>query len=264
MNYKEEALKMIEEGRVVFPLRDIDGNITGVIGKLLFKKDLSVPTYVKRGKGFCGNFETQRNEIIITESIRNVLIALAYKYDNFICADKDDFTDDVLKKLAKRNKKIILFLDNDELGQRNAKALRTKMEKYGIDVYTFQSTNGITDMSEYLRKVYNSIEDIIEVSNNIFYTGHFSIAGDRLPREHREENDYDDEVLPRLSERDKRVTKGIIDGYVTNIGTKITIHIKPEFNTEGNIERIKKDFGLTENNKRVSEIIVEEVDRIIL
>ena len=40
MNYKEEALKMIEEGRVVFPLRDIDGNITGVIGKLLFKKDL--------------------------------------------------------------------------------------------------------------------------------------------------------------------------------------------------------------------------------
>lgn len=134
MNYKEEALKMIEEGRVVFPLRDIDGNITGVIGKLLFKKDPSVPTYVKRGKGFCGNFETQRNEIIVTESIRNVLIALAYKYDNFICADKDDFTDDVLKKLAKRNKKIILFLDNDELGQRNAKVLRTKMEKYGMDV----------------------------------------------------------------------------------------------------------------------------------
>ena len=62
MNYKEEALKMIKEGRVVFPLRDIDGNITGVIGKLLFKKDPSVSTYVKRGKGFCGNFETQRNE----------------------------------------------------------------------------------------------------------------------------------------------------------------------------------------------------------
>ena len=138
------------------------------------------------------------------------------------------------------------------------------MEKYGIDVYTFQSTNGIMDMSEYLRKVYNSIEDIIEVSNNIFYTGHFSIAGDRLPRGHREEDDFDDDVLPRLSERDKRVTKGIIDGYVTNTGTKITIHIKPEFNTEGNIERVKKDFGLTENNKRVSEVIVEEVDRIIL
>ena len=147
MNYKEEALKMIEEGRVVFPLRDIDGNITGVIGKLLFKKDPSVPTYVRRGKGFCGNFETQRNEIIVTESIRNVLIALAYKYDNFICADKDDFTNDVLKKLAKRNIKIILFLDNDELGQRNAKALRTKMEKYGIDVdcYLSEDTPDLID-----------------------------------------------------------------------------------------------------------------------
>ena len=151
MNYKEEALKMIEEGRVVFPLRDIDGNITGVIGKLLFKKDPSVPTYVKRGKGFCGNFETQRNEIIITESLIDVLTAQSYKFDNVVTFSgikpEDDFTDDVLKRIAKRNKKIILFLDNDELGQRNAKALRTKMEKNGIDVdcYLSEDTADLID-----------------------------------------------------------------------------------------------------------------------
>ena len=153
MNYKEEALKMIEEGRVVFPLRDIDGNITGVIGKLLFKKDPSVPTYVKRGKGFCGNFETQRNEIIITESIIDVLTAQSYKFDNVVTFSsikpEDDFTDDVLKRISKLNKRIILFFDNDAFGQKSAKALRTKMEEYGIDVYCYLS-GGTVDLIDFL------------------------------------------------------------------------------------------------------------------
>ncbi len=151
MNYKEEALKMIEEGRVVFPLRDIDGNITGVIGKLLFKKDPSVPTYVKRGKGFFGNFETQRNEIIITENLIGVLTAQSYKFDNVVTFSsikpEDDFTDDVLKRISKLNKRIILFFDNDKLGQRNAKALRNKMEEYGMDVdcYLSEDTADLID-----------------------------------------------------------------------------------------------------------------------
>ncbi len=48
MNYKEEALKMIEQGRVIFPLTDMDGNITGVTGRHNTLK----PKYITRGTGF--------------------------------------------------------------------------------------------------------------------------------------------------------------------------------------------------------------------
>ncbi len=155
MNYKEEALKMLEEGRVVFPLRDIDGNITGVTGKLTLKKDPTVPIYDVRETGFFGDFNTKADTIIITEGIMDGLIAQTKKYDNvvsFANATPDKaFTDDVLKRLAEMNKKFILFFDNDALGQKSAKALRTKMEEYGIDVYHYQSDKAV-DLMEFLKQ----------------------------------------------------------------------------------------------------------------
>ncbi len=155
MNYKEEALKMIEQGRVVFPLTDMDGNVTGVTGKLTLKKDPSVPTYVVRGTGFFGSVNTEKGEIIVTEEIMDVLMAQTYKYDNvvsFANATPDKaFTDDVLKRLAEMNKKFILFFDNDALGQKSAKALRTKMEEYGMVVYNYQSDKAV-DLIELLKQ----------------------------------------------------------------------------------------------------------------
>lgn len=155
MNYNEEALKMIEQGRVVFPLTDMDGNITGVTGKLTLKKDPTVPIYVVRGTGFFGNFNTERDEIIIIEGVMDVLMAQTYKYDNVIsCLHagnwKKVFTDDVLSRLAEMNKRIIIFFDNDDLGQRNAKALRAKMDEYGIDVYNHQSDKAV-DLIDFLK-----------------------------------------------------------------------------------------------------------------
>lgn len=68
--------------------------------------------------------------------------------------------------------------------------------------------------------------------------------------------------MSRLTERQKKLLHGEVDGYITNVGTEVTIHIKPEFNTKENIDRIKGEFGLTENNKRVTKIIIEEETNI--
>ncbi len=192
------------------------------------------------------------------------MTAQVYKHDNVVTLSsinpEEAFTDNFLKRIAKLNKRIILFFDNDALRQKSAKALRAKMEEYGIDVYTFQS-DWATDMTEYLTLSYHSIDDIIKVSKNIFATATFAILKHSYYHWHRESDEFDDDVLPRLTEREKKLQHGEIDGYVTNVGTEITIHIKPELNTETNIERIKKDFGLTENNKRITKvIIVEETD----
>ena len=270
MNYKEEALKMIEQGRVVFPLTDMDGNITGVTGKLTLKKDPTVPTYVVRGTGFFGNFNTERDEIIVTEGTVDVLMAQTYKYDNVIsCLHagnwKKVFTDDVLERLAKIKKKIIIFFDNDDLGQRNAKSLCEKMKEYGIDVYNYQPLY-VRDMQEYIRQGL-PINNILSITSKCFYTGVFSVANISVAnrcypyfKAHEENDDFDDDVLSWIKNENKSIRKNFNDGYVTNVGTEVTIHIKSELNNEHNIELIKKVFGITESNKRITKVIVEETD----
>ena len=151
MNYKYETLKMIEQGRVLFPLTDMDGNITGVIGRHNTLK----PKYIIRGTGFFGNFNTERDEIIITEGVMDVITAQAYSYNNvvsFSCVNPEDaFNDDVLKRIAKLNKRIILFFDNDAIGQKSAKALRAKMDEYGIEVYNYQLDKAV-DLIDFLKQ----------------------------------------------------------------------------------------------------------------
>lgn len=273
MNYKEEAIKMLEEGRVVFPLTDMDGNITGVTGKLTLKKDPTVPTYVVRGTGFFGSIDTQKDEIIVTEGTVAALMAQTYKYDNVIsCLHaanwKKVFTDDVLARLAETNKKIIIFFDNDDLGQKSAKALCAKMKEYGIDVYNYQPLY-VRDMQEYIRQGL-PINNILNITSKCFYTGVFSVANISVAnrcypffKAHEENDDFDDDVISWIENENKNIRKNMNDGYVTNVGTEITIHIKPQLNNEHNIELIKKVFNITKNNKRVTKvIIVEETDMV--
>lgn len=254
MNYKEKALKMLEEGRVVFPVMDIEGNITGVIGR---HNTLS-PKYITCGTGFFGNFSTKQNEIIITEGITDVFMAQMYKYDNVVCPvclnPEDCFNDNVLKTLSKINKKIILFFDNDNLGQKSAKAILDKMKKHGIDAFNYQHS-GIVDMTDFLKKGY-SPETLLAPVNNLFSTGIFTVNGAAAQKFHDTNNNYDDDVV---SEKDVRqlLLNNDIDGYVSNIGTEVTIHIKPELKTEANIEFIKTIFGLYKKHG-VTKVTIEE------
>ena len=259
MNYKEEALKMIEQGRVVFPLTDMDGNITGVTGKLTLKKDPTVPTYVVRGTGFFGNFNTERDEIIVTEGTVAVLMAQTYKYDNVIsCLHaanwKKVFTDDVLARLAETNKKIIIFFDNDDLGQKNAKTLCAKMKEYRIDVYNYQSDKAV-DFMEFLAQGH-SIETIINSTKEMFATGFFSMEGNAVQTFHYADNPGKHEVVSDIEERKKRAS--LDDGYVSNEGSVATIHIKPEYNNETNVEWVKRIFGLYEKYG-ITEVRIEEI-----
>lgn len=151
MNYKDEAIRMLEQGREVYPLHDIDGNITGIVGR----NPYLIPKYIVRGTGFFGNFNTEEDTIIITEGIMDVLIAQTQKHNNVVTfsgtVPEDNFTDDVLARIAEMNKKIIIFLDNDELGQKNAKALRAKMEQCGIDVDCYLPED-TADLMDFLDK----------------------------------------------------------------------------------------------------------------
>ena len=73
----------------------------------------------------------------------------------------------------------------------------------------------------------------------MFYTGIFSMNGKALMTRHDSDDDFDDDVLSWIDDRAKKLIRRRA-GYVSNTGTVATIHIKPKFNNEENIERVKK------------------------
>jgi len=74
---------------------------------------------------------------------------------------------------------------------------------------------------------------MIDKLNNTFFTGHFTVDGVAAQKIHFNE-DYDDPVI----DQDYGECESEYDGYVSNAGRKITIHIKKELMTVENIRCI--------------------------
>lgn len=81
----------------------------------------------------------------------------------------------------------------------------------------------------------------------LFFTGAFSLDGMTVQRPHFICNDVDkdtelsdDDVVSWFQESENTLFK---DGYVSNVGTVVTIHISPE-SSDKDISFIKKIFGL--------------------
>jgi hypothetical protein len=90
----------------------------------------------------------------------------------------------------------------------------------------------------------------------MFFTGLFKLEEDVIntaQKAHGSEN-YDDNGPDEFSKK----VFGSFDGYVTNVGNVLTIHIKSELNTESNIKSIKKVFGLFKE-EGVDEVVVAEI-----
>ena len=82
----------------------------------------------------------------------------------------------------------------------------------------------------------------------MFATGAFTADGLTIQKYHDKEP-FDDDVVSRISETYKA---SFPDGYVSNIGSTVTIHIKKELNTADTIEFIKKIFFLNSPDLTVS------------
>lgn len=89
----------------------------------------------------------------------------------------------------------------------------------------------------------------------MFFTGTFSIEDSFLntaQKPHDEHHPYDDDVVSRIAEDNIAfIMKNITgkDGFVSNVGDMVTIHIKEEYLIyTANIEIIKKRFCLSEEN----------------
>ena len=146
--------KMLAEGRTIFPVVDHNGQVVGAIGRSL---KLS-PKYKAVGKGFVGNILTEEQYVILTEGVIDALLAEQMDEDIAFGAGRSrkdnvvgvvgDVSDEAIASFAEKQKKIILFFDQDELGTVSAEKLAKRMREVGVDVYIYQ--DDAKDYPEYL------------------------------------------------------------------------------------------------------------------
>ncbi len=89
----------------------------------------------------------------------------------------------------------------------------------------------------------------------MFFTGTFSIEDSFLntaQKQHDEQHPYDDDVISRIAKDEIALMMCDFtakDGFVSNVGNAVTIHIREKYlNTAVTVEIIKKKFGLSEEN----------------
>ena len=91
----------------------------------------------------------------------------------------------------------------------------------------------------------------------MFYTGVFTIGTCSVMREHNENRIFNDDVLSWFDEKQKQDFILQPDGYVSNFGNVVTIHISKELIGTGFETELKQTFHLNDDNL---EIIIEELD----
>lgn len=150
--------KMLLEGRTIFPIVNLNGEVCGAVGR----SSKLQPIYKCTAKGFVGNILTKEKVIILTEGIVDVLFAQMQRVDNVIGLVGADITDEAIEFFKKKDKTVILFLDQDNLGKESAVKMARRMKMAGVEVYVFETDIAI-DMPQYLMQG-NSVKSIMEIS----------------------------------------------------------------------------------------------------
>lgn len=111
--------------RIVYPVRDIDGNLINIKGRTRLKdyKILRIPKYINyfqvgeldylQGLYNTKEFVKEKKEIIIFESIKSCMKVCEWGYKNTASAEKHSLTDTQIILLIKLGVDIVLAYDSD-------------------------------------------------------------------------------------------------------------------------------------------------------
>lgn len=109
--------------RIVFPIRDIDGNIICIKGRTLYPnyKDLGMSKYIYYQKiisndflfGLHKNFSNikKKREVIVFEGCKAVMLAEGYGYDNVVSLETDSINEYQMRILLQLKVDVVLCLD---------------------------------------------------------------------------------------------------------------------------------------------------------
>lgn len=143
------AAEMLLQGRTIFPMKDINGNVCGCVGRCM---SLSPRNKLIGTQGFVGKLDTREDTLIFVEGALAPMQAEAGGYDNVIGVFTIDvFTEDVLNKIKSLDKRVILFFDQDEAGRTEARELLSKMQAYEINAHMIETERAIDAQELFLR-----------------------------------------------------------------------------------------------------------------
>ena len=113
------------QNRIVYPVYDIDGNLINIKGRTRYDnfKKLRIPKYINyysvgcmdyfQGLNITLPYVKEKNEIIIFESIKSVMLAYGWGYRNCASAEKHTLTTEQINLLAKLRVNVVLAYDSD-------------------------------------------------------------------------------------------------------------------------------------------------------
>ena len=115
----------IYQNRIVYPVRDIAGNLINVKGRTRYEnyKELNIPKYINyypvgvmdyfQGLDITLPYVKEQGEVIIFESIKSVMKAYSWGYKNCCSAEKHNLTPEQISLLVKLGVNIVLAYDSD-------------------------------------------------------------------------------------------------------------------------------------------------------
>jgi 5S rRNA maturation endonuclease (ribonuclease M5) len=146
-------------GRIVFPVRDTNGNLVGWSGRLatddktLIKRDNKWMHKLDFDKGFtlynynnARDFVRQSKELIIVEGSWDVMRLWSYGICNVVAVMGSSLTPEQLSIAVSSAIKIKVFLDGDGAGQSGARRICEQLKRY-VDVYTVEYGGDPDDLS---------------------------------------------------------------------------------------------------------------------
>lgn len=186
--YTNDGKRTIDKfrGRVVFPLKGIDGKVLGFMGRTIFDikpKYLNSPETPVFHKGsFVFALDKARLEIkkegaVVVEGPMDVISAYQAGFKNFIATSGTALTSDQLKLLSRYSNNVTFCFDSDGAGINAAYHAIDLAEKQNFNIKVAVIPSGYKDMDELVTKAPTLAKDVFAKSvsaYDFFYSDAFS------------------------------------------------------------------------------------------
>ena len=113
------------QNRIIYPVYDINGNLINIKGRTRYPnfKALDIPKYINyfsvgtmdyfQGLNITLPYIKNQNEAIIFESIKSVMLAYGWGYQNCVSAEKHNLTNEQINLLLKLRVNVVFAYDSD-------------------------------------------------------------------------------------------------------------------------------------------------------
>lgn len=209
VNTYEDRIYDLYKNRIMFPLKDLDGNTVGFSGRIYLASEENKYINSKESEIFkksklLYNYHNakdeirRKKEIIICEGFMDVIRLYTVGTKNVVALMGTSFTSEHLDIIKKQRCSVTLCLDNDEPGIMASLSIGEILEKEGIEtnVIIFE---GYKDIDEYLVKnESNSFEKIYNNKVNFIDFKLKSLKKDKNLKDSVELSNYINEAIKAI------------------------------------------------------------------